>query len=101
MQDPDSGPANGCAADQHGAVPAEGERPDSENRGLPPGAGFDPTTWVGRQQSCGSDSSLPSERLQVFQQIGQFSLGQLAQARDGVGAVGAGEGWRNVLERPS
>src|SRR5208283_1618960 len=33
-----------------------------------------------------------SERLQIFQQIGKLSLGQLAQARDGVGAVGAGEG---------
>ena len=42
-----------------------------------------------------------SERLQIFQQIGKLSLGQLAQARDSVGAVGAGEGWRNVLDRPS
>ena len=42
-----------------------------------------------------------SERLQIFQQIGKLSLGQLAQARDGVGAVGAGEGCANVLERPS
>ncbi len=92
MQDPDRGPTNGFAADQHGAVPAEREHPDSENRGLPSEAGFDPTTWVGRQQSRVSDSSLLSERLQVFQKIGKLSLGQLAQARDGVGAVGAGDG---------
>ena len=38
-----------------------------------------------------------SERLQVFQQIGKLSLGQLAQARDGVGAVGAGEGFAQRL----